>query len=196
MNVISTEVGMEIAVTKVARTESRKTRITSTAKIRPRRPSWVSESIDCWMKGAWSKTMVKVAPGTADSSFGRRSRTCVDTSTVLAAGTFVTAIVSAVFPLTREMLVAGLGSSATVATSPSVVSVDDAAPGTVDSSGSALRSSTEVSLDPSCTERVLSPSVSEPAGTNAPFCAMAARMDCVLRPRLASSAASGVIVTR
>ena len=47
MNVMSTEVGIEIAVTSVARTESRNNKITSTAKPRPSRPSWVSASIDC-----------------------------------------------------------------------------------------------------------------------------------------------------
>ncbi len=61
MKVSSTLVGIEIAVTRVARTESRKTRITSTAKNRPSRPSWASESIDCWMYGAWSKTTVNSA---------------------------------------------------------------------------------------------------------------------------------------
>ncbi len=49
MNVIRTLVGIEIAVTSVARTESRNTRMTSTAKNRPRRPSCASASIDCWM---------------------------------------------------------------------------------------------------------------------------------------------------
>ncbi|KJL32795.1 hypothetical protein RL72_00147 [Microbacterium azadirachtae] len=52
MNVIRTLVGMEIAVTSVERTESRNTRITSTAKTSPSRPSWASDSMDCWMNGA------------------------------------------------------------------------------------------------------------------------------------------------
>ena len=46
---MSTDVGIEIAVTRVARTESRKMRITITAKSRPSRPSVASDSIDCWM---------------------------------------------------------------------------------------------------------------------------------------------------
>ena len=61
MKVRSTLVGIEIAVTRVARTESRKTRITSTAKNSPSRPSCASESMDCWMYGAWSKTTVNSA---------------------------------------------------------------------------------------------------------------------------------------
>jgi hypothetical protein len=49
MKVISNEVGMEIAVTSVERIDSRKTRMTTTAKNRPRRPSSVSDWMDCWM---------------------------------------------------------------------------------------------------------------------------------------------------
>ena len=45
----STEVGIEIAVTRVARTDIRKTRITSTANTSPSRPSTASVSIDCSM---------------------------------------------------------------------------------------------------------------------------------------------------
>jgi len=60
------------------------------------------------MKGAWSKTTVKVVPATAASSWGRMSRTAVDTSTVFAAGTFVTEMVRAGSPFTREMLAIGL----------------------------------------------------------------------------------------
>ncbi len=49
MNVMSTLVGIEMAVTRVARTDSRNTRMTTTAKKRPRRPSMARLSIDCWM---------------------------------------------------------------------------------------------------------------------------------------------------
>ena len=51
-NVMSTLVGIEIAATSVERTESRKTKITSTAKTSPSRPSCASDSIDCSMNGA------------------------------------------------------------------------------------------------------------------------------------------------
>ncbi len=47
MNVISTLVGIEIAVTRVARTDKRKIRITITANNRPSSPSSASASIDC-----------------------------------------------------------------------------------------------------------------------------------------------------
>ena len=52
MNVMSTLVGIEIAVTSVARSDIRKIRITITAKNSPSRPSFASVSIDCWMYGA------------------------------------------------------------------------------------------------------------------------------------------------
>ena len=50
--VMSTLVGIEIAATRVERTDSRNTKITSTAKTRPSRPSCASASIDCSMYGA------------------------------------------------------------------------------------------------------------------------------------------------
>ena len=173
MKVISTEVGIEIAVTRVARTESRNTRITRTAKIRPSRPSSVSASIDSWMNGAWSKTTVKVAPATAASRSGRIARTASDTSTVLAAGTLVTEMVRAGWPSTREMLATGFSTSATFATSPMVVRPE---PGTGARIGSAAMSSARLSFEPVCTERVVSSSVSEPAGISDPFCCSALRM--------------------
>ncbi|CNL21770.1 Uncharacterised protein [Mycobacterium tuberculosis] len=52
MNVMSTDVGIEIAVTSVERTDMRNTRITSTAITRPSRPSVASVSMDCTMNGA------------------------------------------------------------------------------------------------------------------------------------------------
>jgi hypothetical protein len=50
--VISTLVGIEIAVTSVERTDIRKIRMTMTAKTRPRSPSCASASIDCSTNGA------------------------------------------------------------------------------------------------------------------------------------------------
>src|SRR5215207_10524433 len=121
MKVISTEVGIEIAVTSVARTDNRNTRITSTANSRPSSPSVASDSIDCSMYGAWSNTTVNVAPGfvvsSEDSRSGSRAVTAFDTSTVFAAGSFVTEMVSAGSPFTREMLATGLSVSSTDATS-------------------------------------------------------------------------------
>ena len=52
MNVMSTETGIEIAVTSVERTDSRNTRMMITANARPSRPSVASELIDCSMNGA------------------------------------------------------------------------------------------------------------------------------------------------
>jgi hypothetical protein len=52
MKVSSTETGMEIAVTRVERSEIRKMKITITANSNPSRPSCASDSIDCSMKGA------------------------------------------------------------------------------------------------------------------------------------------------
>ena len=42
-------------MTKVARTENKKPKITSTAKAKPSRPSTARSSIDCSISGAWSK---------------------------------------------------------------------------------------------------------------------------------------------
>ncbi len=49
---ISSDSGIEIAVMMVERTDSRKTRMTSTAKARPRPPSTVRSWIDCSIDGA------------------------------------------------------------------------------------------------------------------------------------------------
>ncbi len=49
MKVISTLVGIEIAVTIVERTDSRNSRITRTANARPSSPSSARASMDCWM---------------------------------------------------------------------------------------------------------------------------------------------------
>lgn len=52
MKVSSTEVGIEMAVTIVERTDSRNTRMTMTAKTRPSVPSVASASIELSMNGA------------------------------------------------------------------------------------------------------------------------------------------------
>ena len=52
MKVTSTETGIEIAVTIVERTDSRNSRMTSTAAARPSSPSRARLSIDCSMNGA------------------------------------------------------------------------------------------------------------------------------------------------
>ena len=70
MKVISTEVGIEMAVTIVERTESRNTKITTIAKIRPSVPSTARFSSDFSTKGAWSNTVTMV---TAPSFFLKSS---------------------------------------------------------------------------------------------------------------------------
>ncbi len=221
---MSTEVGIEIAVTSVALIDSRKTRITMTANASPSRPSVASASIDCSMYGAWSKTTVNDAPGFVESSEDSRSGssavTAFDTSTVFAAGSFVTEIVRAGSPFTREMLETGLSASSTDATSAIVaatgtlvvvgravasgsvvpsVGAGAGASGTCSvapSTGSAAISSTLPMRVPVCTAYVESPSVMVPAGTSRPFCSSASRIACCVMPNAASFAGSGVIVTR
>ena len=168
MNVMSTDVGIEMAVTRVARMSSRKIRMMSTANARPSSPSVASDSIDSSMYGAWSKTTTSsTSEPRASSRSGMSARTPFETSTVFAAGSLVTAMVSAGSPLTREMLVTGLSVNATDATSPMTTT----SPGSVcPTRGSAAMSSTEPSLDPVCTAKVLSSSVICPAGSSTPFC--------------------------
>ena len=87
MKVMSTEIGIEIAATRVDRIENRNRKMTMTAKKRPSRPSVASELIDCWMNGAWSNTTVNwVLPPTAAARSSSCSLTAFETSTVLPAG--------------------------------------------------------------------------------------------------------------
>ena len=191
MKVMRTLVGIEIAVTSVERTDSRKIRITITAKTRPSSPSWASDSIDCWMNGAWSNTVVNVAPGRSFLSCGIRSVTAFDTSTVFADGSLVTAIVRAVLPSTRESDVTGSPSISTFATDPTV------APGVVPPmSGIACTCSTLVSFSPVCTVSVLSFSVMDPPGNSVPFCCSASLIALEGSPAASSAVLSGVIVRR
>jgi hypothetical protein len=76
-------------------------------------PSWVSESIDSWMNGAWSKTTVNVAPVDGRFQLRHDGLHVRGHSTVFAAGTLVTEIVSAGSPFTREMLDTGFSTSST-----------------------------------------------------------------------------------
>ena len=108
MKVINTDTGIEIAVTRVERIDSRNTRITITAKTSPSRPSVASDSIDCWMKGAWSNTTVsfELLPS-AFSKPGMRFRTAWETETVFPSGALLTWMVRAGLPSTREMPTTG-----------------------------------------------------------------------------------------
>ena len=60
ISVSSTDTGMDTAVTRVERRLRRKIRITTTAISRPSPPSTSRSWMDWVMKGAWSKTVVKV----------------------------------------------------------------------------------------------------------------------------------------
>ena len=184
MKVISTDAGIEMAVTRVERTESRNSRITITAKASPSRPSVASELIDSSMNGAWSKAIVNfVFWPRAFSSSGMRSRTSCDTATVLPAGVFVIAMVSASSPSTREMPVTGSVARATVATSDSGIT----APVLPPSSGRAAISSVDEIRVPACTVRVVSFSVICPAGSSTPLASSASVMAWLLMPRSRSA---------
>ena len=109
---------MDTAVTRVERTESRNTAITSTANARPSRPSWNSVSMDCWMNGAWSNTTVRSAPPpTRDASSGRASRTACETATRSASGVAVTETDSVGTPSVRVRDVGAAATRVTSATS-------------------------------------------------------------------------------
>ena len=120
MRAMTSESGMETAVMSVSRTDSRKTRITSTANSSPSMPSTLRSWIESSMNGAWSKTVVKLAPlPSAACRSGRAVRTPCDTLTVLPAGVLVTARVNDGLPLTREIEVVSTGCSRTSAMSDS-----------------------------------------------------------------------------
>ena len=117
MKVMSTDTGIEIAVTRVERIDRRNTRITITAKTRPSRPSVARLSMDCWMNGAWSNTTVNFVLWPIDfSSDGIASCTAFDTATVLPEDPLKTATVIDGSPLTLEIPVTGLSLISTVAT--------------------------------------------------------------------------------
>ncbi|KJL32794.1 hypothetical protein RL72_00146 [Microbacterium azadirachtae] len=117
--------------------------------------------------------------------------TAFETSTVFAEGSFVTAIVRAVLPSTREIEVTGLPSIATFATDPMVV------PGVVaPRSGTAWICSTLVSFSPVCTVSVSSFSVMDPPGKSVPFCCRASLIAVGASPAASSAVLSGVMVTR
>src|SRR5437763_7714957 len=140
----STDSGIDTAVTSVARTDSRKPRITRTAKTNPRNPSRVRSWIDARMNGAWSSTTVTVALRAAPPSIsvmrGSAPRISSDTATVLASAFFDTPMPVLGTPLVRVYPVAGAGAAVIVAMSPSRTGVVAAAPvGGVSSAGGLTR---------------------------------------------------------
>ena len=118
MKVIRTEVGMETAVMMVDFTLSRKTRITKTAKLRPKIPSVVRSSIDFSINGAWSRVVVTVTGLLSPSSSSAiKSVTPFETSTLFPSGVLVIAIARDSLPLTREIEEIGASIRETSATS-------------------------------------------------------------------------------
>ena len=92
--------------------------MTRTAKPRPRRPSTRRSSIDCSMKGAWSKRVTNSTSSPIVSwTPARASSTPCDTSTVLPSGVFMTWSMSESSPFVREIEEAGASTSSTSATS-------------------------------------------------------------------------------
>ena len=103
MKVMSTETGIEIATTRVDRTENRKTKMMITAKPRPSSPSCARLLIDWVIDGAWSATTTNlVLLPSCFSRVGRSLRTRFDTDTVLPAADLVTLSETAGLPLTLE----------------------------------------------------------------------------------------------
>ncbi len=188
MNVINSESGMETAVTRVDRTDIRKTRITATAKPRPSRPSVVRSLMDFSMNGAWSKTGVNTALLPSSASMGAMaSRTACEIATVSPSGFFVTERASVGLPLVRVMEVGSLSSMLTSATAPMVAAFFAPA------SGRPLMTSTESTGLPSWSDRVLPWSSTVPTGTSVPLFFSAALMDCTFVPVVARSAGRGWI---
>jgi hypothetical protein len=187
--VTSSDSGIEIAVTIVERTENRKSRITSTAKIRPSPPSVVRSSTDFSMNGAWSKATVMSAPEPRDSSSSPiRSATWWEMSTVLPSGVLVIASERLGSPFVRAYDVGATCATCTFATRPSGWVPSPTATGTARSCSSV------VGVLPTWTDRLWSPASRLPAGTiEAPRSASA--MAPALTP-WAAAAGSGVISTR
>ena len=111
----------------------------------------------------------------AGSSFGSSARTARDTSTVFAAGSFVTEIVSAGRPLTSETVVTGSWFDTTVATSPIVGMCVEVLSGPLywaavtPVRGSAAMSAVDPSSVPTWIDRVDPPCCTDPAGTSTPL---------------------------
>ena len=193
MKVISTEVGMETAVMMVDFTLSRKTRITKTAKLRPKIPSVVKSSIDFSINGAWSRVVVTVTGLLSPSSSSAiKSVTPFETSTLLPSGVLVIATARDSLPLTREIEEIGASIRETSATS--LINTTPGWPGF--NSGNAAKSSTVSTLEPTSTAIEPASSSRVPAGKTSPFCSKAAVMLCWLKPKLAKACWSMSISTR
>ncbi len=117
ISAISTDTGIDTAVTRVGRIEARNSRMTTTAISRPRPPSTSRLWMESEMNGAWSNTTVVLAPWPrAASSAGSRSRTSREMATLLPSGVLVTDRDRLSRPFVRASEVAGASRSVTVAT--------------------------------------------------------------------------------
>ncbi len=114
---------MEIAVTRVERTDSRKTRITTTANSRPRAPSVARSWIDSSMNGAWSKTTVRLSPDTSSVSSSMASLSAWETATTSASWVAVIEIERASSPFMRVIEVCSSVTRSTSATSAMVTTL-------------------------------------------------------------------------
>ncbi len=110
---------METAVTRVERTEVRKTRITRTAMTRPRAPSVVRPETALATAGPWSETTVSSAPAPRSRRrSGSFSATASEMATALPSLSMVAMTARLGLPLVRVREVRGDSSWRTVATSP------------------------------------------------------------------------------
>ena len=186
----SSDSGIEIAVMTVARTESRKMRMTTTAKTRPSTPSLTRSSIDCLMNGAWSNTVWNATSSLIFSSMsGSASLTPSEMSTMLPSGFFMIVSDSAGSPFVREIVCTSASRISTSATSLS--STGSSPPG---SARSAIWS-TVVSRAPTVTGVVLSPSSRSPAEVGMPLdCRMPASTSA-LSPSSSSLSSSTSMTT-
>ena len=188
----TTDSGMETAVTSVERIDARKTRMTRTAKSRPRAPSVVRPLMDLETAGPWSLTTVSVAP--EPRSLRRPdslSWTASETATALPSWSMVTETARLGLPSVRVMESALAGSSSTVATSPRRTGFLPPSPVTIRS----WICFSEVKPPPTWTVRLLPPSSKEPAGRVAPPAWRAWPSAAVFSPAFASFASSGVTAT-
>ena len=107
---------MEMAVMIVERTDSRNTRMISTAKPRPRPPSVARSCRDSSISGDWSKTVVNDALlPRSRASWGVRSVTACETATASASELLSTTRPRAGRPSAREMEVRSIADTLTLA---------------------------------------------------------------------------------
>ena len=84
IKVTRSEVGIEIAVTRVERHDLRKIRMMMTAKRRPSSPSWIRSSIDFSTNGAWlNVSLIVTLPPSLVFSSSSKGLIALEIETVL-----------------------------------------------------------------------------------------------------------------